>query len=140
MEPRLETWTKRMRDRLARVFLNFDLDGNGCLDAKEIAFMLTQLSELRRRHQGIDAETIDEKAAAANEKSAAQILQILDADKNGTVEDNEFVDFVIEKLTDRRINKARGAIRKSNDPITMVRFFILMEFVLEYHVKPRYDV
>merc|ERR1711916_118549 len=102
------TWTKRMRDRLARVFLNFDLDGNGCLDVKEIAFMLTQLSELRRRHQGIAAETIDE--------SAAQILQILDADKNGTVEDNEFVDFVMEKLTNRRINKAKGAIRKSTDP------------------------
>ena len=76
-----------LRNVLRRLFVNFDLDSNGSIDADEVQQLL--ISVMSHADSEIEPFTKQE---------TLQVLAALDRDQNGTVDEDEWVDWMLEGL------------------------------------------
>ena len=83
---------------LVRVFSQYDTDGDGFIDQNELAAMMIEM------HINQDSTKIDESLVAKktdklpDTELAKEVLDALDADKNGTLEQKEFVGWLMTGL------------------------------------------
>ncbi len=108
-----------------RVFEEYDIDHNGHIDLDELTAMIVELGTIHNRGlPSIDAT-----------RSAAKLaMDALDENKNGTVEKNEFVDWIRKGLT-MTVEQRNVFSKKGDDRKGLVYFLEACELEMNKTLK-----
>ena len=103
-----ETNNKNINKALRAIFLEADSDHNGHLNVTELHSMLTNVTSVSTKT--VTQETKKQVPSSFSMSDATRILSAFDLDGNGTVEEGEFIDWVVTGLT--RTTEERTAFAK----------------------------
>ena len=87
-----------IKEEIVKLFSQYDTDGDGFIDQNELAAMMIEM------HINQDSKKLDESLEAKKTDKAPdidlakEVLDALDADKNGTLEQDEFVGWLMTGL------------------------------------------
>jgi Ca2+-binding EF-hand superfamily protein len=104
-----------------RMFEDYDIDGNGHIDLDELTAMIVELGTIHNR----GLPSID-----ATRDSAKLAMKALDTDTNGTVEKEEFVEWIKKGLT-MSVGQREAFAKKGSDRKGLVYFLEACELELK---------
>ena len=108
-----------------RIFDDYDVDGNGHIDLDELTAMIVELGTIHNR----GLPSID-----ATRDAAKLAMKALDTDQNGTVEKEEFVEWIKKGLT-MSVGQRESFAQKGGDRKGLVYFLEAVELELKKITK-----
>ena len=101
-----------VKKELVQLFRQYDVDGDGYIDQNELAAMMIEMHINQDPKQQLDSSLSSQKTnKIPDDALAKEVLDALDADKNGTLEEAEFVGWLLTGLKQTRDTLAHFSSR-----------------------------